>query len=197
MPTVFLPGIGATMRTLGTLEVEGQVVGQAGDLVDAQAGLQGDLVLGDDRAGVDADDADVELEVLEGLLQQGGPLAQVLVVLLVGKRLRILQQRSRAATRNRGSAPRPARARANDGARAVCRQQLGHPLRGLRLGRERAQAERWECCRRPGMRNWSGHPRWEPTQRLEPGRQHSPAKAANRQGTRSVLNSRRRPGRTK
>ena len=57
MPTVFLPGIGATMRTLGTLQVQGQVVGQAGDLVDAQAGLQGDLVLRDDRAGVDADDA--------------------------------------------------------------------------------------------------------------------------------------------
>ena len=42
MPTVFLPGIGATMRTLGTFEVQGQVVGRARDLVEAHAGFQGD-----------------------------------------------------------------------------------------------------------------------------------------------------------
>ena len=62
MPTVFLPGIGATMRTLGTLEVQGQVVGQGRHLVDAQAGLQGDFVLRDDRPGIDADDAHLELK---------------------------------------------------------------------------------------------------------------------------------------
>ena len=95
MPTVFLPGIGATMRTLGTLQVQGQVVGQAGDLVDAQAGFQGDLVLRDDRAGVDADDADVEAEVRERLFQQGGPFAQLLVVLRVGERGRVFEQRQR------------------------------------------------------------------------------------------------------
>ena len=95
MPTVFLPGIGATMRTLGTLQVQGEVVGQARDLVDAQARFQGDLVLRDDRAGVDADDADVEAEVGEGLFQQGGPFAELLIVLVVGERLRIVEQRQR------------------------------------------------------------------------------------------------------
>ena len=84
MPTVFLPGIGATMRTLGTLQVQREVVAEAGDLVDAQAGLQGDLVLGDDRAGVDADDADVQAEVLERLFEQRRGVAQVLVVAVVG-----------------------------------------------------------------------------------------------------------------
>ena len=81
MPTVFLPGIGATMRTLGTLQIQGEIVGQSRDLVDAQARFQGDLELRDDRAGVDADDADVEVEVGEGLLQQRGPLAQTLILL--------------------------------------------------------------------------------------------------------------------
>ena len=78
MPTVFLPGIGATMRTLGTLRFRARSSARRGDLVDAQAGFQGDLELRDDRAGVDADDADVEAEVGEGLFQQGGPLAQLL-----------------------------------------------------------------------------------------------------------------------
>ena len=60
--------------------------------MDAQAGFQGNLVLSDDRPGIDADDADVELEVGEGLLQQPGQLAQLLIVGLEGERLRIFQE---------------------------------------------------------------------------------------------------------
>ena len=41
------------------LQVQREVVGEGRDLVEAQAGFQGDLVLRDDRAGVDADDVHV------------------------------------------------------------------------------------------------------------------------------------------
>ena len=95
MPTVFLPGIGATMRTLGTLRLRARSSARVVILLSAQAGFQGDLVLRDDRAGVDADHADVELEIVERLLQQRGQLAQLLIVLLEGERLRIFEQRQR------------------------------------------------------------------------------------------------------
>ena len=85
------------------LQVQGEVVGQAGDLVDAQAGLQGDLVLRDDRAGVDADDVDVQPEVGERLFQQRGRLAQVLIVLLVAGTAAGLRAASAAAARSRRS----------------------------------------------------------------------------------------------
>ena len=55
--------------------VQGEVVAEVGDLVDAHAGFQGDFVLRDHRPRVDADHADVELEILEGLFQQRRPLA--------------------------------------------------------------------------------------------------------------------------
>ena len=58
MPTVFLPGIGATMRTLGTRRASARSSARLVTLLSAQAGFQLDLVLGDDRAGVDADDLD-------------------------------------------------------------------------------------------------------------------------------------------
>ena len=76
-------------------QIQGEVVGEVRDLVDAQAGLQGDLVLRDDRPGVDADDVDVEAEVGEGLFQQGGPFAQLLVLLGVRERGRVVEQRQR------------------------------------------------------------------------------------------------------
>ena len=38
----------------GHFQIHGQVVGQARDLVEPQAGFQGNFVLGDDRAGIDA-----------------------------------------------------------------------------------------------------------------------------------------------
>ena len=81
MPTVFLPGIGATMRHARHLQVQGQVVGEGGDLVDTQAGFERDLVLRDDRAGVDADDLHVQAEVGERLFEQRGDVAQPRLVL--------------------------------------------------------------------------------------------------------------------
>jgi len=44
--------IGATMRTLGTFRCRARSFAERGDFVDAHAGLEGDLVLRDDRAGV-------------------------------------------------------------------------------------------------------------------------------------------------
>ena len=95
MPTVFCPGSGATMRTVGTFEVQREVVGEGRDLVEPQAGFQRDLVLRDDRPGVDADDLDVEAEVDEGLLQQRGHVAQLLLVLLERERVGVAEQRQR------------------------------------------------------------------------------------------------------
>ena len=43
----------------GNLQIERQIVGQPGHLVNPQAGFQGHLILSDDGAGVDADDANV------------------------------------------------------------------------------------------------------------------------------------------
>ncbi len=69
MPTVFLPGMGATMRTLGDAKRDRQVVGQAGDLGQSQAGFELDFVLSDDGAGLDLDDLYLEAEIEKGLLQ--------------------------------------------------------------------------------------------------------------------------------
>jgi len=77
------------------LQMQGEIVAERGDFVDAHAGLEGDLVLRDDRAGVDADDLDVEVEVLEGLFEDGRLFAQLDVVLFEGEWLRIVEERQR------------------------------------------------------------------------------------------------------
>ena len=59
-----------------------QVVGQADDLRDAQAGLELDLELGDDRPGVDLHDADLVAEIQRGPLQQHRPGVDLGLVLL-------------------------------------------------------------------------------------------------------------------
>ncbi len=59
-----------------------QVVGQAHDPRDPQAGLELDLELGDHRAGVDLDDADLIAEIEQGPLQQHGPGVDLGFVLL-------------------------------------------------------------------------------------------------------------------
>ena len=64
-------------------EGDGQVVGQARDLRQAQAGFQLDFVLGDDRAGFDFHDADVEAEVLERLFEDLRFAADFFFVLFV------------------------------------------------------------------------------------------------------------------
>ena len=83
MPTVFLPGIGATMRTLGTRRAIARSSARSGDLRQPQAGFELDFVLGDDRAGLDLDDLDVEAEVLERLFEDLRLAADFLLVLLV------------------------------------------------------------------------------------------------------------------
>ena len=57
MPTVFLPGIGRHDADAWHFQIDRQVVGQARDLVETQARLQGNLILRDDRAGIDLDHA--------------------------------------------------------------------------------------------------------------------------------------------
>ena len=83
MPTVFLPGIGATMRTLGTRRAIARSSARPVILRQPQAGFELDFVLGDDRAGFDFDDADVEAEVLERLFEDLGFAADFLLVLFV------------------------------------------------------------------------------------------------------------------
>ena len=82
MPTVVLPGIGATIRTLGTARAIARSSARLMILRDAQAGLELDLELGDHRAGVDLDDADLVAEVEQGPLQQHGPGVDLGLVLL-------------------------------------------------------------------------------------------------------------------
>ena len=64
-------------------EGDRQVVGQARDLRQPQAGFELDFVLGDDRAGFDFDDVDVEAEVVERLFQNLGLAADFFFLLLV------------------------------------------------------------------------------------------------------------------
>ena len=66
---MFLPGSGATIAHARHAQGDGQIVGQAGDLAQPQAGLEFDLELRDDRPGLNLDHADVEAEVDEGLFQ--------------------------------------------------------------------------------------------------------------------------------
>ena len=78
-----------------------QVVGQAGDLRQPQAGFQLDLELGDDRAGFDLDDLDVEAEVLERLLQDLRLAADFFLVLFVADVVRSAAAGRAAAARSR------------------------------------------------------------------------------------------------
>ena len=66
---------------------DGQVVGQAGDLAQPQPGLELDFELGDDRAGLDFYDTDIEAEVAEGLLEDLGLAADVFLLLVEVKSL--------------------------------------------------------------------------------------------------------------
>ena len=68
-----------------------QVVGQAHDPRDAQAGLELDLELGDHRAGVDLDHADLIAEIEQGPLEQHGPGVDLGFVLLDRERRRGLE----------------------------------------------------------------------------------------------------------
>ena len=71
------------MRTLGTRSAIARSSARLGDLRQPQAGFELDFVLGDDRAGFDFDDADVEAEVLERLFENLRLAADFLLVLLV------------------------------------------------------------------------------------------------------------------
>ena len=74
---------------------DGQVVGQAHDPRYPQAGLQLDLELGDDRAGVDLDDAHLVAEIEQRPLQQHGPGVDLGLVVLDRERRGGLEQLAR------------------------------------------------------------------------------------------------------
>ena len=76
----------------GHAQRDRQVVGQARDLREPQAGFELDFELGDDRAGLDLDDLHVEAEVVERLFQDLGLAADFLFVLLVADLLVRQQQ---------------------------------------------------------------------------------------------------------
>ena len=63
-------------------ESDRQIVGEVGDLGQPEAGLELDLVLRDDRAGLDLDHLHLEAELREGLLEHPGPLADLLLLLV-------------------------------------------------------------------------------------------------------------------
>ena len=83
MPTVFLPGIGATMRTLGTRSAIARSSARLVILEQPQTGFEFDFVLRDHRSGLDLDDSHVEAEVLERLFQNLRLAADFLFVFLV------------------------------------------------------------------------------------------------------------------
>ena len=120
MPTVVLPGIGATIRTLGTARAIARSSARLDDPRDPQAGLELDLELGDDRPGVDLDDADLVAEVEQRPLQQQRPGVDLGLVLLDRERRRRFEQLERRelerAVRGRGAGGvRPGRSPASDG----------------------------------------------------------------------------------
>ena len=65
-----------------------QIVGEVDDFRQAQARLELDLVLRDDRAGLDLDDADLESELGEGLLEHPRPLPHLVLLLVLPQMLR-------------------------------------------------------------------------------------------------------------
>ncbi len=92
MPTVVCPGIGATMRTLGTARAIARSSARLMIFETAQAGFQLDLELGDHRAGIDLHDADLVAEIQEGPLQEHRPSMDLGLVLLDREGRRRLEQ---------------------------------------------------------------------------------------------------------
>ena len=95
----------------GHRQGDGQVVGQAHDPRDPQTGLELDLELGDHRAGVDLDDADLVAEIEQGPLQEHGPGMDLGLVLLDRERRRA----ARAARKGGSSNGEPGRRRRQGG----------------------------------------------------------------------------------
>src|SRR5262249_37759969 len=87
-----LTGNGSYDTNARHLEIQGEVVRQRRDFVNAQAGLQGNFVLRDDRTRIDADHAHVQTKVGKRLFQESGSLSQALVLLCIGKWLGFIQQ---------------------------------------------------------------------------------------------------------
>ena len=65
-----------------------QIVGEVDDLRQAQARLELDLVLRNDRAGLDLDDADLESELGEGLFEHPRPFPHLVLLLVLLQMLR-------------------------------------------------------------------------------------------------------------
>ena len=124
------------MRTLGTRRAMARSSARLGDLRQPQAGFELDFELGDDRAGLDFDDFDVEAEVEERLFQDLGLAADFLLVLLVADFLAGEQQVDRrqlvlAGPPRRGWPRRapssPLRARSSSDASGVGRERQAGP----------------------------------------------------------------------
>ena len=71
---------------------DGQIVGQSGDFAESQAGFQFDLELGDDRPGLDFDDADVEAEIEESLFEDFRFAADFLLLFLEAERFALHEE---------------------------------------------------------------------------------------------------------
>ena len=117
MPTVVLPGIGATIRTLGTARAIARSSARLMILRHAQAGLELDLELGDHRPGIDLDHADLVAEIEQGPLQQHRPGVDLGLVLLDREGRRRLEQLHRRELERRARLDRRRDARRSAGDR--------------------------------------------------------------------------------
>ena len=160
-----------------------QVVGQADDLRDAQAGLELDLELGDDRPGVDLHDADLVAEVQQRPLQQHRPAVDLGLVLLDregGGRLEQVHRRElrtpspASAARRRSRRIGMPRRRARAGDRRRRRRPAPRPSRPTPLHRDRRMGPRLRRARRIGQDQGI-----VPVARRDP---HQPADAGRHRG---------------
>ncbi len=146
MPTVVLPGNRRHDAHAGHRQGDRQVVGQAHDLRDPQPGLELDLELGDHRAGIDLDDADLVAEIEQRPLQQHGPGVDLGLVLLDRERTSPARASRSAAARTASRAePGPGGEIAVADATRLrgCRSPASESLRGA--GRALVDAESAGC----------------------------------------------------
>ena len=139
MPTVVLPGIGATIRTLGTARAIARSSARLMIRETRRPGLQLDLELGDHRPGVDLDDADLVAEVEQRPLQEHRPGVDLGLVLLDRERRGRLEQLERRELES--AAPGSTGGTAHGRPGSVGNVRLGHE-RTRRRSRRRARWSR-------------------------------------------------------
>ena len=94
MPTVFLPGIGATIRTLGTRRAMARSSARPVILLSRSPASSSTSNWAMTGPGLDLDHADVEAEIGERLLEDLGLAADFLLLLVEAEFARLSSNRS-------------------------------------------------------------------------------------------------------